>query len=159
MTREQFISQVEGCQKSLRRFLTALCCGDSSLADDIAQESFIRAWLASNSFRGDAEFSTWIHRIAYNTFLNYSRKRIVATEIDTATKLETGDRADDAFKYQPLYMALAKLNARERTSITLFYMQGYSIKEIAQIENTTPDAVKQHLSRGRVHLKNLLTLQ
>ena len=47
MNREQFISHIEDCQKPLRRFLTALCCGDSQLADDIAQEALIKAYLSS----------------------------------------------------------------------------------------------------------------
>ena len=64
--------------------------------------------------------------------------------------------ADRDFRYQPLYMALEKLPPKERTAILLFYLKGYSIKEIADIVDATEDAVKKQLSRGRVKLKNLL---
>ena len=50
-----------------------------------------------------------------------------------------------------------KIPAKERTSVLLFYMQGYSVKEIAEIQETSQDAVKQHLSRGRIHLRGLLS--
>ena len=73
MNREQFISHTEGAQRELRRFLTALCCGDRQLADDIAQESLIKAYLSCEGFREEAKFSSWIFRIAYTTFLNPRR--------------------------------------------------------------------------------------
>ena len=73
MNREQFISHVESTQGALRRFLVALCCGDSALADDIAQETYIKAYLSSDSIRDEARFTAWIYRIAYNTFINARR--------------------------------------------------------------------------------------
>lgn len=159
MTREQFISHVEDTQKAFRRFLTALCCGDPQLADDIAQESYIKAYLASDTFSNPDRFNAWIYRIAYNTFLNYRRGQRPALSYDAARESESPDRADSYFKYQELYQALAGLPAKERTSILLFYMENYSIKEIAEIEQTTQDAVKQHLSRGRRHLRGLLSTE
>lgn len=66
MTEQQFIHHVESCQKAVRRFLTALCCGDCALADDLAQETFIKAYLSCETFRKDSQFTTWIYRIAYN---------------------------------------------------------------------------------------------
>lgn len=59
MTREQFITKAEATQKALRRFLAALCCGDCALADDIAQEAFIKAWLSSESLKDPDKFKTW----------------------------------------------------------------------------------------------------
>jgi RNA polymerase sigma-70 factor (ECF subfamily) len=64
---------------------------------------------------------------------------------------------DSQFRHQELYTALNKLPDKERTSVLLFYMDGYSIKEIAELEETSQDAVKQHLSRGRNHLRVLLS--
>ena len=64
--------------------------------------------------------------------------------------------ADRDFRYQPLYMALEELPPKERTAILLFYIKGYAIKEIAGIVDTTEDAVKKQLSRGRDKLKTLL---
>lgn len=157
MNREQFISHVEGTQGALRRFLVALCCGDSALADDIAQETYIKAYLSSDSIRDEARFTSWIYRIAYNTFIN-ARRAVRPTErVEAVADEVSGDVADDSFRYQELYNALDRLSGRERTAILLFYLEGYSIKEIAEIIDSSQDAVKQQLSRGRAHLKDMLS--
>ena len=74
MTRERFITEVREQQEPLRRFLLALCNGDSALADDIAQDALVRAYVASGSFLGLAKFSTWLFRIAYNCYIDHCRK-------------------------------------------------------------------------------------
>lgn len=157
MTREQFISHVEATQEAFRRFLVALCCGDTALADDVAQESYIKAYLSCDSFNNPDKFNAWIFRIGYNTFINNKRSEKTFTGYEEARNVMTGETSDSGFRYQELYAALNKLPGKERSSVLLFYMEGYSIKEIAEIEETTQDAVKQHLSRGRSHLRRLLS--
>ena len=76
-------------------------------------------------------------------------------DIEDAKDISAYDSADSSFAYQHLYQALNMIPAKERTSVLLFYMQGYSIKEVALIQDTSQDAVKQHLSRGRSHLRGL----
>jgi len=156
MTREQFISHVESTQKVFRRFLVALCCGDSQLADDVAQESYIKAYLSCNTLASSDKFNSWLFRIGYNTFINHKRSERIFAGYDEATAMVAPDATDAAFRYQALYAALDKLPDKERTSVLLFYMENYSIKEIAVIENVSPDAVKQHLVRGRNHLRGIL---
>lgn len=157
MTKEQFISYVEATEKAFRRFLVALCCGDNALADDIAQESYIKAYLSSNSLSDVAKFNAWLFKIGYNTFLNHWRGERLTEGYEQATTVAAKDKADSSFAYQALYEALNRIPTNERTSILLYYMQGYSLKEIAKIQDTTNDAVKQHLSRGRKHLRGLLS--
>lgn len=157
MTREQFISHVEATQKAFRRFLVALCCGDTALADDVAQESYIKAYLSCDSFSNSDKFNAWIFKIGYNTFINHKRGERLTLDYENAKEITANDRADSSFTYQDLYEALNMIPPKERTSILLFYMQGYSIKEIAEIQETSQDAVKQHLSRGRKHLRGLLS--
>lgn len=157
MTREQFITEVEGTQAALRRFLVALSCGDAALADDLAQEAYIKAYLSIDSLSCSSKFRPWIYRIAYNTFLNH--RRSVAADCvgyDEATLPASTYNADSSFRYQGLYQALNQLPDKERTSVLLYYMEGYSIKEIAELEDLSQDAVRQHLSRGRKHLRNLI---
>lgn len=156
MTREDFIKHVEGTQRAFRRFLVALCCGDSQLADDIAQESLIKAYLSSDGFREPEKFTSWIFRIGYNTFLNHKRDAKKMEGYGAVENVSAPDAADYAFRYQALYSALNRLSPTERTSILLFYMEDYSVKEIAEIENVSQDAVKKHLSRGRMHLRDLM---
>lgn len=156
MTREQFISHVESTQRAFRRFLTALCCGDSKLADDVAQEAYIKAYLSCDDFNNAEKFNAWIFRIGYNTFLNHQRQQRLFCNVEEARTIAGDTSADGAFEYQELYRALDLLTDTERTSILLFYLEGYAVKEIAEIVGASQNAVKQHLSRGRNHLKNIL---
>ncbi len=156
MTREQFITEVEGTQGALRRFLVALSCGDSALADDLAQEAYIKAYLSLDALGDASKFRPWIYRIAYNTFLNHRRSAVDFADYEEAKLTPSYDTADGGFKYQALYQALSRLPDKERTSVLLYYMEGYSIKEIAELEHLSVDAVKQHLSRGRKHLNKLI---
>lgn len=155
MTRQEFICHVREIQEPLRRFLTALCLSDSQLADDIAQEAFIKAYLAIDTLVDSSKFKPWIYRIAYNIFLNQSRYRHDLVSYDQAIESTDHNTSDDAFRFQDLYLALNKISNKERMAILLFYMEGYSIKEIAQITKSSTHAVKQHLSRGRKHLQNI----
>lgn len=147
---------VEATQKAFRRFLVALCCGDGQKADDIAQESYVKAYMASGKFKNPDKFKSWIYRIGYNTFIDERRTCRKAETLDSVRDLNTGDSSDSGFNYQELYIALNALNPRERTSIILFYMEGYSIKEIAEMQNKSVESIKQNLSRGRSKLRNML---
>lgn len=133
MTREQFITHVEATQKAFRRFLVALCCGDNALADDIAQESYIKVYLSCDTFTNPDKFNAWICKIGYNTFLNHRRAQRPTTGYEDAREITSQTGADSSFAYLELYEALDRIPAKERTSILLFYMDGYTIKEIAWI--------------------------
>lgn len=157
MDRQQFILKIETCQEDLRRFLTALCCGDSVLADDLAQDTFVKAFMSLDSLRDASKFKAWVFRIAYTTFLSSRRSQPhKLVTLDHADIMASGRQADEGLKYQTLYMALAALSENERSAILLYYMQGYSIDEIAGITDTNVNAIKQRLSRGRTHLREKL---
>lgn len=156
MDKQQFIEHIESNQRAIRRFLTALCCGDSALADDLAQDTFVKAYLSCDSFRDESKFSTWIYRIAYNTFVSNRRSARPTEPIAAAEQTGAAEGSDSSFRYQALHMALGRLSDKERTAVLLHYMQGYDINEIAEINASTPEAVKQQLSRARKHLKLFL---
>ncbi len=119
MTRGQFTAHVEAGQRAFRRFLTALCCGDSQLADDVAQEAYIKAYLAADSLSDESKFNAWLYRIGYNTFINHRRSARPFDSIDTAGNISADVAADGSFRYQELYAALDKLPPKERTSVLL----------------------------------------
>ena len=159
MTQERFISQVKAEQESLRRFLLALCGGDAMLADDIAQDALVRAYVASGSFLGLSKFSTWLFRIAYNCYIDHCRKaRPQEGDVEAAANIISADTSDRAFRYQQLYQALDKLPEKEKAAIALFYFEDRSIKEISAILNMPQGTVKYQLSMGRSHLKQHITL-
>lgn len=158
MTREVFITHVEREQDALRGFLLALCCGKKDDADDLAQEALVKAYLSSAVYQDKGRFRSWLFKIAYNTFLNH-RASIRNTEsIDEARTLVSGSASDSMFEHQDLYLALRTLPPKERSAITLFYLNGYNVKEIAKITDTSEDAVKKQLSRGRDKMKEQLTI-
>lgn len=158
MTREVFISHVEREQDALRGFLLALCCGKRDDADDLAQDALVKAYLSLAGYQNKGKFRSWLFKIAYNTFLNHKASCRTMESIDEARSLIGGPAADSSFEHQDLYLALRTLPPKERSAITLFYLNGYSIKEIAAITDASQDAVKQQLSRGRDKLKARLQL-
>ena len=158
MTREVFISHVEREQEALRGFLLALCCGKRDDADDLAQDALVKAYLSLAGYQNKGKFRSWLFKIAYNTFLNHKASCRTMESIDEARSLIGGLAADSSFEHQNLYLALRTLPPKERSTITLFYLNGYSIKEIAAITDASQDAVKQQLSRGRDKLKARLQL-
>ena len=159
MTRERFITQVRQQQEPLRRFLLALCGGDAALADDIAQDALVRAYVASGSFLGLSKFSTWLFRIAYNCYIDHCRKAAPEkAPVEEAANLASGDSSDKNFRYQQLYQALDRLPRKEKAAIALFYFEDRSIKEISAILDMPQGTVKYQLSMGRQHLKQHIQL-
>lgn len=158
MTREVFIAHVEREQEALRGFLLALCYGNKSDADDLAQDALVKAYLSLAGYRDEGKFRSWLFKIAYNTFLNHKASCRTMESIDEARTLISSTATDASFEHQDLYLALRTLPPKERSSITLYYLNGYSIKEIAAITDTKEGAVKQQLSRGRDKLKARLQL-
>lgn len=159
MTREEFSRQVSNTQEAFRRFLTVLCCGDTLLADDIAQDSYVKAYLSIDSLHDSGKFQSWLYRIGYNLFLNHRQSEHRSLPLDEASAMESGDSADSRLRYERLYRALAQIPRQRRSAILLYYMYGYSAKEIAGIIGTTPDGARQLLARGRRDLQGLLTSQ
>ena len=158
MTRERFISEVRACQGRLRRFLASLC-GDAALADDIAQEALVRAYVNSDRFIGN--FKAWLFRIAYNCFIdNLRRVPASAAPLDAPEALYVADpaAADAAFRHEALRRALALIPEKERTAIVLHYFEDLPVKEIAAIMQIPVGTVKYHLSVGRDHLKQHIRL-
>ena len=158
MTREVFITHVEREQEALRGFLLALCCGNKSDADDLAQDALVKAYLSLAGYRDEGRFRSWLFKIAHNTFLNHKAGCRTMDSIDEARTLISGTAADSSFEHQDLYLALRTLPPKERSAITLYYLSGYDIKEVAAITDASEDAVKKQLSRGRDKLKARLKL-
>ena len=158
MTREQFIQLVSDEQEALRGFLLALCCGKKDDADDIAQDALVKAYLASAGYQDKGRFRSWLFKIAHNTFLNHKASQRYFSDIEEARRVAGDCEADASYAHQDLYLALSTLPSKERSAIVLFYLDGHSIKEISQITDTSEDAVKKQLSRGRDKLKTRLKL-
>ena len=157
MTRERFITEVRACQGQLRRFLASLC-GDAALADDIAQEALVRAYISSDRFIGN--FKAWLFRIAYNCFIDNLRRVREAASLESpeALRVPSGAASDAAFRHEELRRALALIPEKERTAIVLHYFEDLPVKEIAAIMQIPSGTVKYYLSVGRDHVKQHISL-
>ena len=146
---------VEKYQSPIRRFFLNQTGGNEPLSDDLAQETFLKAWLNIGQFRGAANFSTWLYRIAYNVFYDYTRSHKITEEIDQAVALRQANSGDTALQLD-LQQALAILSPAERSCITLQLMEGQSIDKISEVTEMAEGTVKSHLSRGKQKLAMFL---
>ncbi len=133
--------------------------GDPDLAEDIAQEVWIQIFRARPSWRGDAKFSTWIHRVAINRSLNALRrtKRLSATEtgIEEDSVMVEQD-SDRSMLAQSISEAARKLSPGARTVFLLHDVEGYTHEEIATELGITPGGSKSQLFKARAKLRRLL---
>ena len=150
-----FGRRVEKYQSPIRRFFLNQTGGNEPLSDDLAQETFLKAWLNIGQFRGAANFSTWLYRIAYNVFYDYTRSHKITEEIDQAVALGQANSGDTALQLD-LQQALAILSPAERSCITLQLMEGQPIDKISEITEMAEGTVKSHLSRGKQKLAMFL---
>ncbi|MBQ8714806.1 MAG: RNA polymerase sigma factor [Prevotella sp.] len=152
--RRAFDELVRRYQSPVRRFFLHQTLGDEQLSDDLAQDTFIKAYTNIGKFRGLASFQTWLMRIAYNVFYDYTRAHKQLADMDSVPERQ-GSHVSPTLKMD-LYHALALLKPDERTCVTLQLIDGYDIKKIAEITQIKEGTVKSHLSRGKERLANYL---
>ena len=155
-----FEELVHKYQSPVRRFLLNLTHGDEALSDDLAQDTFLKAYQSIGQFKGMASFQTWLMRIAYNTFYDHQRhQREDAVPIDgTASPAVMALKAESPSQgtIMDVRRALSLLGDAERSCITLQMIDGMPIDEIAQITGIPANTVKSHLRRGKEKLKTFL---
>ncbi len=152
-----FDSLVKKYQSPVRRFFLHQTLGDEELSDDLAQETFIKAYTHLASFKNLSNFSTWLYRIAYNIFYDYIRTRkekagLEDWEMDISCRTEQKNIGTE----MDIYRGLSQLKEVERTCITLHYMEDLTVDKIADVTGMPSGTVKSHLSRGKEKLANFL---
>lgn len=166
--REAFDELVSRHQARIFNLARALV-GDDGEADDLAQETFIRAWRALGRFRGDSAFRTWLYRVAINVIRSHlaarSRRRAVwgwwrhDTPGGMRTALDVADATDmerDAMRRELIDRALAALPPDLRMAVTLRDVEGLEYREIADALGVPIGTVMSRISRARARLRPLL---
>lgn len=133
---------------------------DKDEAEEVAQESFVKAFTKLNLFRMDSSFSSWLYRIVYNTAISRTREKkremeyqqeTVATEsFEQQAKAFSTLEQDDRKRY--LNQAMQQLNSDDSLMLILFYYDGKSLDEITQITGYSDSNVKVRLYRARKKL-------
>ena len=143
-------------QSPVRLFLTRMTRGDTHLADDLAQETFLKAWQKLRAFRGEAKFSTWLFGIALNEFRALARRRHEFADPPEPASGESGSSSADTLLRLDLTDALKLLNSNERAAVLLCCQNGMSHEEAAQILDCPLGTVKTHVLRGKEKLRRRL---
>jgi len=165
--RAAFECLVIPCQSRILRWLTRLS-RDRAIAEELLQESLFKAFVSLESFRGEASFSTWLSRIAYNTFLNWQKEQ--RRRPDQQTLEEDTQPAEDALAGWPshsespetllwqqelsaeLAKAMASLPEALSQALMLREQEGLSYEEIAQIQAVPIGTVRSRIHRARESL-------
>jgi RNA polymerase sigma factor (sigma-70 family) len=130
-------------------------CGNKSDAEDICQESFIKAYRAIANFRGEAGFATWLYRIVYNTAISHLRSQKIKTvPLESIRDIDSEGRENDDMeeKRKLIRKILAELPELDRTIMTLYYMMDHSISEIVGVTGLSESNIKIRLHRTRIKM-------
>jgi RNA polymerase sigma-70 factor, ECF subfamily len=154
-------------QPRMQKLVRLLAGGDWPDAEDLTQETFIRAFRAIEQFRGDSTFRTWLHRIALNVIWSHRAQRrhaerLVALEptpeaaCGTSVAAASDDPEATLIRRQAIDRALATLSVEARLVVILRDIQGLGYHEIATITGVPIGTVESRLFRARRRLRPLL---
>jgi len=153
--RDAFCELVARRQSWLRNLLRRLC-RDGALADDLAQQVFLKAWQALPQLKSPAAFGAWLRRLAINTWLTQARAAApAATDLDPE-QLPAASFVPRVAEELDLDRALARLGGDERLCVVLAYSEGLSHGEISEATSLPLGTVKSHIRRGAERLRVLL---
>lgn len=146
-----FAMLVRAHEGAVRRFLHRLA---SEAADDLAQETFLKAWRAAGRYRGEGRYRAWLLGIAWRLFLD-ARRADLRREAREASATPAGTRPDPDAAID-LDRALAVLGQRERVAALLCFGEGCSHSEAAEIMGLPLGSLKSIVARARVALVKTL---
>ena len=137
-------------------------CGNVQDAEDIVQDSFVKAYHNLHTFKSGSKFSTWFYSVVYNTAVTQIRSSLNNIQFvdyehmdvsDMYTDFDTMSQIEEEEKRKMINMALEKMPRDEALILTLFYLEDNSIKDIVKITGLTESniKVKMHRARKRMH--------
>lgn len=142
-------------QGQIRGLLRRLA-GEDALGDDLAQETFVRAWQTLRQLREAGAFGPWLRRIAVTVWLQHARRKRVPLESLDGVEVPAADNAKVLGQRLDVQALLARLAAAERLCLVLSYTEGLSQTEIAELTHLPLGTVKSHMTRGMARLRQWL---
>lgn len=142
-------------QSAVRLTLRKLTGGNEVLADELAQDTFLKAYRSLSKFRAESKFSTWLYRIAYNVFQSDVRATKHHEEFDEATHTEP-QPAEPVDLRHDIDAALLHLNEKERAAVTLCYTSGLTHEEAAEVLEWPLGTVKTNILTAKEKLRRYL---
>jgi RNA polymerase sigma-70 factor (ECF subfamily) len=138
--------------------------GNYHVAEEAAQDTFVKAFNSLKSFRADSQFSTWLYKICYNTCITYKRKKsLVTLDINSDSEatlhaVQPQGLMEQSQRAEYLNQALGALTDEDVTIVTLFYIDENPTQEIAKIVGISEGNVRIKLHRARKRIKDELHL-
>ncbi|OGT81701.1 MAG: hypothetical protein A3H91_10535 [Gammaproteobacteria bacterium RIFCSPLOWO2_02_FULL_61_13] len=155
-----FAELVKRYQSQLRYSLRQLTGWDAALADDLAQETLIKAYRSIKQFRGEAKFFTWLYKIAYHCFLAHKRSRKPEQALEEGHEERQGDHPEQtgnpADLHRDFARALLQFPPEQRMALHLHLQREFTHQEIADLMECPLGTVKSHILRGRERLQQML---
>lgn len=154
---ERFSEFVVSHRERARRFTWRLVGGDEAAADDVVQDSFVKAYRGLRGFREEASIETWFYRILMRQAQNYRRWRAIR-------ELWSGSREDDPADpscsgfgdpglRRRIASALDQLSRRQREVFILVHLEGFTVQECANLLGKPAGTIKSHLHRALTSLR------
>ena len=149
---EEIVRQRQSAVRNLMR----RCCNDPALADDLAQQVFMKVWLKLRSVRDLKAFPAWLKRLAISEWLQHLRKKDALRNADELADWDAAQSESPGIGLD-LDQALATLPETVRLCIVLAYQEGMSHREIAELTEIPLGTVKSHINRGAERLRQALS--
>lgn len=131
---------------------------DHQIAEDLTQETFIKAHIKSHQYKGNSELKTWLYRIAYTTTMNYFRKKHpIPTLFDSSIHVKSAEESFlEKSDLEELYQAISKLKLSYKQVILLRKIQQLSVKETASVLRWSESKVKMTTARAIEKLQKMI---
>lgn len=155
MTKEEFAQVVFASTDSLYRISKSILKHDAD-CEDAVQEAITIAFEKLHTLRKDSYAKTWLVRIVMNECYKIARRKEREYAMEQSDMLEKQEQSETTglkLEQSDVYQALLTLEERQRVVLELFYVEQYSLKEIARIINVPVGTVKSRLNRGRKQLR------